>query len=292
MTAADSPVRRPVQAWLAAGISAAVLAFAFAAGVRPDAATWGPLIAVEDLSAFVSGMFLKVGTWAPLGYAVIIGMVAAVNPCGFVLLPAYIGYYLGDAPPAGSGRGLAIRALSVSVTMTASFAALFGLAGVLAGLAASALTSSLPWIGAAVGASLILLAGLLASGRDLSSRLGPLAASRLGGATRTRGLRGYAASGVGYGLASLGCTLPLFLSVVGTSLQAHGLIAAAAQFVLFGVGMGVVLTAATFATAWLGDGLVRRARVLGRHISWISAVVLWLAGAYVVYYWMSALTLL
>jgi hypothetical protein len=62
--------------------------------------------------------------------------------------------------------------------------------------------------------------------------------------------------------------------------------------VLFGVGMGVVLTAATFATALLGDGLVRRARVLRRHLSWISAVVLWLAGAYVVYYWMSALTLL
>jgi cytochrome c-type biogenesis protein len=292
VTTAGAPVRRPGRAWLAAGISATVLALAIAAGVRPNAATWGPLIVVEDLSAFVSGMFLKIGTWAPAGYAVIIGMVAAVNPCGFVLLPAYVGYYLGDARSGGSGRGLAIRALTVSATMTASFAALFGLAGVLAGLAASAFTSSLPWIGTVVGASLILLGGLLASGRDLRSRLGPLAAARLGGATRTRGLRGYAAYGVAYALASLGCTLPLFLSVVGTSLQAHGLIAAVGQFVLFGVGMGVVLTAATFATAWIGDGLVRRARVLGQHIGWISAVVLWLAGAYVVYYWLSAFTLL
>jgi cytochrome c biogenesis protein CcdA len=173
--------------------------------------------------------------------------------------------------------------------MTASFALLFGLAGILAGLAASALTSALPWIGAAVGAGLIVLAGLLAAGAEPTLPAAPRAAQHLQVATRNRGLAGYAAYGTAYGLASLGCTLPLFLGVVGTSLQLHGLASAVGQFMLFGIGMGVVLTACTIATAWIGDGLIRRARVLGRHIGWVSAVALWLAGAYVLYYWLTAI---
>jgi cytochrome c biogenesis protein CcdA len=273
---------------VAAGVSAVVLLVAVAGAVRASPTSLGPLIFVESVSARFSGLFLSLWTKAPLGYAFVAGMVASVNPCGFVLLPAYLGYYLGDGHDT---RRPTRRALAVSGTMTASFALLFGLAGMVAALAASALTSSLPWIGTAVGVGLILLAGVLASGRELTTSLGPRMAQHLGTATRTRGLGGYAAYGVAYGLASLGCTLPVFLAVVGTSLQLHGLADAIWQFVLFGLGMGTVLAVLTIATAWTGDGLLRRARALGRHVGWASAVLLWLAGAYVVYYWLTAIRL-
>jgi cytochrome c-type biogenesis protein len=278
---------RPWRAWVAAGVSAVVLLVAVAGAVRASATSLGPLIFVESLSARFSGLFLSLGTKAPLGYAFVAGMVASVNPCGFVLLPAYLGYYLGDLDARRPTR----RALAVSGTMTASFALLFGLAGIVAALAASALTSSLPWIGTAVGVGLIVLAGVLASGRELTTSLGPRMAQHMRTATRDRGLGGYAAYGVAYGLASLGCTLPVFLGVVGTSLQLHGLADAIWQFVLFGIGMGTVLAVLTIATAWTGDGLIRRARTLGRYIGWASAVLLWLAGAYVVYYWLTAIRL-
>ena len=288
---AQAPHRPAARIWLAMAISAAVLAIAIAAGVRISAAAPGPLIFTETLSARVSGLFLLAGTKAPLGYALVAGMVAAVNPCGFVLLPGYLGYYLGDGNRA-PGRRRTGRALLVSAVMTASFALLFGLAGILAGLAAAALTSALPWIGAAIGAGLIVLCGLLAAGAEPNLPAAPRAAQRLQAAARSRRLGGYAAYGTAYGLASLGCTLPLFLGVVGTSLQLHGLASAVGQFMLFGIGMGVVLTACTIATAWIGDGLIKRARVLGQHIGWVSAVALWLAGAYVLYYWLTAIRLL
>lgn len=291
MTAAESPFRGPARTWLAAGVSAAVLALAVAGGVRSSPAALGPLIAVESVSARISGLLLSLGTKAPPGYAFAAGMVASVNPCGFVLLPAYLGYYLDQDRGARGGRGRAGRALAVSATMTASFALLFGLAGILAGLAASALSSSLAWIGTAVGVGLILLAGLLASGRELTASLAPRMASHLRAAARIRGLGGYAMYGTAYGLALLGCTLPVFLGVAGTSLQLHGLADAVGQFVLFGIGMGAVLGLLTIATAWSGDGLLRRAQPLRRHISWASAVLLWLAGAYIVYYWITAIRL-
>ncbi len=292
MTAGQPSLRWPARAWLAAGVSAAVLALAIAAGARSTPGGWGPLIVMESVSARMSGVFLSFGTKAPLGYAFIAGMVASVNPCGFVLLPAYLGYYLHDDRGAPDGRGPTGRALAVSLTVTAAFVGLFGLAGLLAGLAASALTSSLPWIGTAVGVGLVLLGGILAAGLDLSNSVAPRAAQRLRAATRTRGLAGYAAYGLAYGLASLGCALPVFLGVVGTSLQLHGLADAVGQFLLFGLGMGVVLTVLTMASAWFGDALIKRARTLGRHTGWFSAVLLWLAGGYVVYYWLIAIRLL
>jgi cytochrome c-type biogenesis protein len=292
VTANETSLRWTGRAWLAAGVSAAVLALAVAGGLHASPAALGPLIFVESLSAWVSGVFLALGTKAPLGYAFVAGMVASVNPCGFVLLPAYLAFYLGDGPDAPGRRRPVARALAVSATVTAGFVVLFGLAGLLTGLAASVLTSALPWLGTAVGAGLILLAGALAAGREVIAPLGPRLAQRLKAAARTRGLRGYAAYGVAYGLASLGCTLPVFLGVVGTSFQVHGIAAATGQFVLFGLGMGAVLAVLTIATAGFGDGLIRRARAMGRHVGWASAVILWLAGAYIVYYWLTAIRLL
>jgi cytochrome c-type biogenesis protein len=285
--------RRPwARIWLAAGVTAVLLALAIIAAVGISPSAPGPLILVESLSARISGLFLLAGAKVPVGYALIAGMIASVNPCGFVLLPAYLGYYLGDGSGSLGARRQLGRALLVSVTVTASFALLFGLAGILAGLAASALASALPYIGVTVGAGLLLLGGLLASGHEVNLRLAPRIAHRIGPASRRRGLGGYAAYGAAYGLASLGCTLPVFLGVVGTSLQVHGLVSAVAQFMLFGIGMGVVLTVCTVTTAWLGDGLIKRARSVGPHMGWLSAVVVWLAGAYVLYYWLTAIRLL
>jgi len=288
MTGADGPpLSRPARIWVAAGVSAAVLGLAVTAGLRSSPTSMDPLIAVETLSARASGALLALGAAAPLGYALLAGMVASVNPCGFVLLPTYLAYYIGDRRDAAGVRQVTGRALAVSATMTASFVLLFGLAGIVAASAASALTSALPWLGTAVGVSLIALAGLLASGRALDFTLAPRAAQRLRTATRNLGLSGYLAYGLAYALASLGCTLPVFLSVIGTSLRLHGLADAVWQFLLFGLGMGIIITVLTIITAWFGDGVIKRVRVIGRHIGWASAVMLWFAGAYVIYYWLA-----
>src|SRR5215470_10881353 len=133
----ETSLRPTARVWLAAGISAAVLALAVAGAVRSSPSALGPLIFVESLSARVSRVLLSLGTRAPFGYAFVAGMVASVNPCGFVLLPAYLAYYLGGDVDGGPGsRRPMIRALAVSATVAASFALLFGLAGLLAGLAA------------------------------------------------------------------------------------------------------------------------------------------------------------
>jgi len=60
------------------------------------------------------------------------------------------------------------------------------------------------------------------------------------------------------------------------------------QFVLYGLVMGSVLSALTLAAAVVGHGAVRKVRRLGAYLQPVGAVVLMLAGGYVVYYWLSA----
>lgn len=273
-------------------ISAAVLIIAIGAAMLAAPTGSGPLLFVETVSAALSGGLLALGAKLPLGYAVLAGTVASVNPCGFVLLPAYLGLYLdGDRTEAGPARRAA-RAITVSVTMTGSFVLLFGIVGLLAGLAASAFTVALPWIGTAVGAGLVVAGGVLASGRYVGSSLGPRVALRFRGAVLTPGMGGYAAYGAAYGLASLGCTLPVFLSVVATSFQVHGTFAAVGQLMLFGLGMGIVMTVVTITTAFVGHSVTRRIGLIGRHSAWVAAILLWLAGAYVINYWLVAIRLM
>src|SRR5215510_2050729 len=151
MTAHGRSLYPPNRTWAAVGVSAVVLVLAVLAGLRSSPTSWGPLIAVESISARISGLLLGLGAVAPFGYALVAGMVASVNACGFVLLPTYLGYYLSDGRGGVGVRQQSGRALAVSAAVTASFVLLFGLAGIVTALAASAITSALPWLGTAVG---------------------------------------------------------------------------------------------------------------------------------------------
>ncbi|MEX0755916.1 MAG: hypothetical protein WD739_09275 [Actinomycetota bacterium] len=92
---------------------------------------------------------------------------------------------------------------------------------------------------------------------------------------------------MGYALASLSCTLPIFLAVVGSTFAAEGGFADATLLVLFGAGIASVLTVLTaVVSAFRGAGL-RRTRNVSRYVAPVSAVLLLAAGAYLVYYWLT-----
>jgi len=219
-------------------------------------------------------------------YAFSAGMVATVNPCGFAMLPAYISYYLatgeGNLGPGGTVPRL-LRALLVGGTLTAGFLVLFASAGSLISLGVRALIGAMPWIGLLVGVGLVLLGGWLLLGRHMT--LPSLPQFRV---KRERGLRSIFLFGVAYGLASLSCTLPIFLVAVGGAFTRQGVVAGVAQFVAYGLGMGVVLMALTLSLAFFEGVLVGRLRRLVPYVERAGAVLLLGAGAYIVYYWLTA----
>ena len=73
----------------------------------------GPLTgSIESLSSSSTTAVGRLAAAAPLGYALGAGMVAAFNPCGFALLPSYLGLYLGTAEDANTRPGIGLRLLS------------------------------------------------------------------------------------------------------------------------------------------------------------------------------------
>jgi cytochrome c-type biogenesis protein len=243
---------------------------------------------VESLSG-TSGNFLG-DSWAllPLGFAFGAGMVSAVNPCGFMMLPAYLGLYLaGDSGAAQpSLRRRLLQPLLVGGTVSAGFVVLFGVSGLVISAGARTLVDLFPWIGLGVGVALVAAGAWLMSGGKLYSGLAARAAVRVGTPERV-GLRGYFLFGISYGTASLSCTLPIFLAVVGTSLAVEGLAASAGQFVLYALGMGLVVLLLTLAVALLKGALVGGVRRVLPYVQPVTAGLMVVAGAYIVFYWLT-----
>ena len=111
--------------------------------------------ATESVYAVQGGLAGFVSLLA-LGYAFGAGMVAAVNPCGIVLLPALVTYYLGREQ-AGPALGRLGRALLLSIMTTAGFIVLFGGVGLILGAGGRALVDFFPFAGVLIG---LIFAGL------------------------------------------------------------------------------------------------------------------------------------
>jgi len=215
---------------------------------------------------------------APFGLALAAGMLAAVNPCGFALLPAYLSLLVtGDAP----ARSVAVgRALVATAAMTAGFVTVFGVFGLAIAPVAGQVQSRLPWVTIAIGVVLVLLGGWLAAGRELPG----LRLPRPGGRPITRHPGSLFVFGVGYAIASLSCTIGPFLAIVVSSLRAGSLASGMGLFVAYAVGMGVTVGLAALAVALAQGALVARLRRAGPVMARAGGVLMLLAGAYVAYY--------
>jgi cytochrome c biogenesis protein CcdA len=215
-------------------------------------------------------------------------MAATVNPCGFAMLPAYLAMFLGDDTATGdSGRSVVPRAFAVSAVLTLGFVAVFGLFGLIISPLAVQVEQYLPWATVVIGIALVGLGVALLAGRQLTLRLPKLAKGGTDG-----GLRSMFLFGVSYAVASLSCTIGPFLAVTSTTLGGQSVASGVAVFVVYGLGMGLVITALTVTVALAKAGLVTRLRSAMPLISRISGVLLVLAGAYVAWYgWFEIRTL-
>ncbi len=88
--------------------------------------------------------------------------------------------------------------------------------------------------------------------------------------------------GVAYTLASLGCTLPIFLIAVGAALVS-GPLGSLVLFIAYSLGMGLVLTAVALGAA-LFKGIVASAvRRALPYVHQVSALLLVVAGGYLLW---------
>ncbi|MFE0255764.1 cytochrome c biogenesis CcdA family protein [Streptomyces sp. NPDC059010] len=215
----------------------------------------------------------------PLALALSAGMLAAVNPCGFALLPAYLSLLvLGDDSPS---RAAAIgRALIATVAMTAGFAALFGVFGLAVQPVAGQVQEHLPWFTIVFGLLMAAAGTWLLAGRQL-----PVLAPKLRRAPAvTRSLPSMALFGMAYATASLGCTIAPFLAIVVSAFRSGSTGEGIALFAAYAGGMGLIVGAASLTVALTRTTAVTRLRRLGAVAPRLGGALLVCVGAYVAYY--------
>ncbi len=218
-------------------------------------------------------------TEVPLALALSAGMLAAVNPCGFALLPVYLSLLVvGDDAP---GRAVAVRrAVTATAAMTVGFAGVFAAFGLLIAPVAGTLQEHLPWFTLVLGLTLAAVGGWLAAGCQLP-------VLRLPGGRRaavSRSGRSMVLFGAAYALASLGCTIGPFLAIVVSSFRAGSVGAGVALFLAYALGMGLLVGVAALAVALARTSVITRLRRAGPALTRAGGVVLLVAGAYVAYY--------
>src|SRR5438445_7821349 len=213
----------------------------------------------------------------PVSVALVAGGLAVINPCGFPLLPAFLSFYLGaDEHELPRAPTRILQGLLVGALVAVGFLGLFALVGLPVSFGVALVAHAVPWAGLGTGA-LLALAGLAALvGRRIAFPFHfhvPVKKERHRGAMLL--------FGVGYGAASLGCTLPLFLTLIAASSGADKL----TVFAAYAAGTAVVLMALSVLVALAREGVVRAVRPLLPYMSRIAGLLLVIAGGYLVYYW-------
>jgi len=206
------------------------------------------------------------------------GMVVTVNPCGFAMLPAYLSFFVSDDAAATPPSGHVGRALVVGAAVTVGFVATFALAGLVVGRLTDRVYDVAPWLSLLIGAALVtfgvaLLAGLLPSLR------GP----HLDRGGRTRSITSMAVFGASYAVASIGCTLPLFVGTMST-MFGRGLVSGLEYFTAYAAGFGLVVTALAITLAFGQRSLLNSLRRAMPYVHRAAGVLLVVTGTYVAYY--------
>lgn len=216
-----------------------------------------------------------------VGLAFAAGLVAALNPCGFAMLPAYL-LLVVRGPRSGQRRPLVPlgRALAATLGMALGFLTVFGSFGALTISAAGTVQRYLPYGTVVIGIALVALGVWLLSGRDLMALTPRPLGPRWAPTVRLGSMYSY---GVSYAIASLSCTIGPFLAVTAAGCKGS-VVTGVSVYLAYVAGLtlvvGVLAVAAASASSALADGLRRVLPLVNR----FGGALLVLVGLYVGYY--------
>ncbi len=217
-----------------------------------------------------------------LGFAA--GLIAALNPCGFAMLPGYLALVVNGGvtrrPDDRNGPVIpVVRALTATAAMATGFVLVFAVFAVLTVSAAAAVQRYLPFATVLIGIGLTLLGGWLVSGRQLAARV--TAGTIAKPSAQLSSMVGY---GVGYAVASLSCTVGPFLAVIGASFRGGTVGQGLAVFAAYAAGFTLIVGALAVAAALASTVVADRVRRIIPYVHRLGGVLLIAVGLYVAYY--------
>jgi cytochrome c-type biogenesis protein len=210
------------------------------------------------------------------------GLLAAVNPCGFVLLPTYLMYFLGVTGRPGTQQASVKRALLVSGALSAGFMSVFVLVGGITRLFTDWINQNAKYVALLIGVALIVLGIAMLFGYRL-----PFTTPKLDPGQRDRTVFSMFVFGIAYAVASIGCTIGPFSATVLGTIDTEGFGQGILAIGLYGIAMSLLVTTLTVSLALAQGGLLKVLRSGMKYVEIASAVVMILSGLFLAWYWLN-----
>ena len=208
------------------------------------------------------------------------GLVAAVNPCGFILLPTYLMYFLGVSGGApGTQKASLRRALKVSAAVSTGFLAVFLVIGFLSVPLRSTISSNSKYVTGFIAVALIVLGLAMLFGYKP-----PFMTPQIDSGKKDQTVTSMFIYGVAYAVASIGCTIGLFLATVFSARPDETFINSVGNMVAYGAGMALLVSALTVGFAFANTGLLKFLRNSMQYIDRVAAAFVVLSGLYLAWY--------
>lgn len=210
------------------------------------------------------------------------GMVAAVNPCGFILLPTYLMYFLGlQGTRPGSQRATMRRAIIVSAAVSTGFLSVFLVAGLISWKFTSWINENAKYATGVIGLALLVLGIAMLFGYKLPFMTPSL---DTGGEGPQQTVTAMFVYGIAYAVASIGCTIGLFIATVFSASERDGIVAGVGNMLAYGAGMALLVSALTIALASANTSLLKFLRGSLQYVDRIAAFFVVLSGLYLLWY--------
>ena len=214
------------------------------------------------------------------------GLVSFVNPCGFALLPVYITYYFKNEGLEKSTLLKRILAgLIFGLMVSFGFVVVFSLIGILVSYIGRTILRYVGWLDLSIGILLIIIGFIYLL--NLSAKINLNCLTNFGEKLKSNKLRNKYLSfflyGMGFAIASLGCTLPIFLLVVASAIKASGFFNGFIIFLVYASGMSFFMILFSFGVAFSKTIIEKTLKRWMPYIYKFGAVVVIIAGAYLIY---------
>ncbi|RZN40158.1 MAG: redoxin domain-containing protein [Methanophagales archaeon ANME-1-THS] len=209
--------------------------------------------------------------------ALLTGLLSFFAPCAFPLLPGYISYYLGREEGGATLSG----SVKAGIAAATGINGIFALIGIAVAVGGVAVKSYLSYLTPAVGVAILLLGLAMVLGKtelfDTFGRLLSSSSSKIGVRAQHSGLFLY---GVGYGLAVMGCQVPVFIALVFAGLASGGALNAFLVFLSFSLGMGGMMLTVSLLAGMAKMQVLDRLKQMVPFINRVCGVILIIVGAF------------
>jgi cytochrome c-type biogenesis protein len=206
-----------------------------------------------------------------LAFAFSAGVFSLFSPCSYALLPGYVSYYLG-------AKFGVVKALTGGLACTLGLITVFAAIGGLASSLGELVPQIIPLLDIAAGVILIAM-GL---GNLMEFNM-PFLSLNIG-LSKKQGFMGLYTYGIVYGLAGVGCSAPIFISVLFYSMS-KGLAQGILSFVAYALGMGAPLIVTTLLLSQAKEYMIKRINVATEKLRRASGGVLIAVGFYLIYFY-------